>query len=105
MMGGEAPETCWATHKRQAMNLWKCCILLVDLFESYDDARTCERQIVRCVWYLWPDDGQSGQEIKIMHDNLLLTEYCDLKMWRHVVTVDAQRRFRENRYLQMKLAY
>jgi hypothetical protein len=32
-MGGEAPETCWATHKRQVINLWKCCILLVDLFK------------------------------------------------------------------------
>jgi hypothetical protein len=33
-MGEEAPETCWATHKRQVINLWNCCILLVDLFES-----------------------------------------------------------------------
>jgi len=33
MMGGEAPETCWVTHKRQVINLWNCCILLVDLFE------------------------------------------------------------------------
>jgi hypothetical protein len=44
MMGGKTPETCWATHKRKVKNLWNCCILLVDLFESYDDARTCERQ-------------------------------------------------------------
>ena len=44
-MGGKTPETCRATHKRQVINLWNCCILLVDLFESYDDARTCERQI------------------------------------------------------------
>jgi hypothetical protein len=33
-MDGEAPKTCWATHKRQVINLWNCCILLVDLFES-----------------------------------------------------------------------
>jgi hypothetical protein len=46
MMGVEAPETCWATHKRQVINFWNCCILLVDLFESYDDARTCKRQIL-----------------------------------------------------------
>jgi hypothetical protein len=45
MMGGEATETCWATHKRQVMNLWNWCILLVDLFESYDEARTCKRQV------------------------------------------------------------
>jgi hypothetical protein len=32
--GGETSETCWATHKRQVINLWNCCILLVDLFES-----------------------------------------------------------------------
>jgi hypothetical protein len=33
MMGGETPETCWATHKRQVINLWNCCISLVELFE------------------------------------------------------------------------
>jgi hypothetical protein len=33
MMGVEAPETCWATHKRQVLNLWNCCIWLVNLFE------------------------------------------------------------------------
>jgi hypothetical protein len=32
MMGGETPETYWATHKRQVINLWNCCIL-VELFE------------------------------------------------------------------------
>ena len=35
MMGGETPETCWATYKRQVINLWKCCILLVELFELH----------------------------------------------------------------------
>jgi hypothetical protein len=34
MMGGMAPETFWATRKRQVINLRNCCILLVDLFES-----------------------------------------------------------------------
>jgi hypothetical protein len=34
MVGREAPETCWATHKRQVINLWNCYILLVNLFES-----------------------------------------------------------------------
>jgi len=34
MMGGETPETCSATHKHQVMNLWNCCILLVELLES-----------------------------------------------------------------------
>jgi hypothetical protein len=29
-MGEKAPETCWATHKRQVINLWNCCILLVN---------------------------------------------------------------------------
>ena len=43
MMGRETPETCWATRKRQVTNLWNCCILLVELFASYDDARTYER--------------------------------------------------------------
>jgi hypothetical protein len=44
MMGWKTSETCWTTHKRQVINLWNCCILLVELFESYDDAQTCERQ-------------------------------------------------------------
>jgi hypothetical protein len=42
--GEKAPETCWFTHKRQLINLWNCCILLVDLFESYDNARFYEHQ-------------------------------------------------------------
>jgi len=33
MMGVEAAETCWATHKRQVINLWNSCIWLVNLFE------------------------------------------------------------------------
>jgi len=44
MMGVEAPETCWATHERKVKNLWNCCIWLVNLFELYDDVRTCQRQ-------------------------------------------------------------
>jgi hypothetical protein len=35
MMGVEASETCWATHKCQVMNLRNCCIWLVNLFETY----------------------------------------------------------------------
>jgi hypothetical protein len=26
MMGVRTPETCWAVHKRQVINLRKCCI-------------------------------------------------------------------------------
>ena len=44
MMGVRTPETCWAVHKRQVINLRSCCIWLVDLFEMYDDARTCKLQ-------------------------------------------------------------
>jgi len=33
MMGVRTPETCWAVHKRQVINLRSCCIWLVDLFE------------------------------------------------------------------------
>ena len=33
MMGGWTPETCWAIYERRVINLRKCCILLVDLFE------------------------------------------------------------------------
>jgi len=49
MMGEEAPETCWVTHKRQVINLWNCCILLVNLFETYDNARTYKHHISKIV--------------------------------------------------------
>jgi len=32
-MGMRMPETCWAVFKRQVINLWNCCIWLVDSFE------------------------------------------------------------------------
>jgi len=31
--------------KRQVINLYNCCIWLVNLFELYDDAQTCQRQM------------------------------------------------------------
>jgi len=31
--------------KRQVINLQNCCIWLVNLFELYDDARTCQHQM------------------------------------------------------------
>ena len=49
MMGVRTPETCWATHKRQVINLRNCCIWLVDLFELYDDART-GKMLNCCIW-------------------------------------------------------
>jgi len=33
MMGEEAPKTRRATHERRVINLWNCCILLVNLFK------------------------------------------------------------------------
>jgi hypothetical protein len=30
---------------RQVINLWNCFIWLVNLFELYDNARTCQRQM------------------------------------------------------------
>jgi hypothetical protein len=33
MMGMRMPEACWAVFKRQVINLWNCCIWLVDSFE------------------------------------------------------------------------
>ena len=56
MMGVEAPKTCWATHKRQVVNLWKCSIWWVDLFELYDDPRAYQRQIVT---YRWRQDKET----------------------------------------------
>ena len=33
MMGMRTPETCWAVHEHQVINLRNCCIWLVNLFE------------------------------------------------------------------------
>jgi hypothetical protein len=33
-MGMRMPETCWALSKLQVINLWSCCILLVDSVDS-----------------------------------------------------------------------
>jgi hypothetical protein len=35
----------------QTTHLWNCCILLVDLFQSYDDVGTCERQNYINIYY------------------------------------------------------
>jgi hypothetical protein len=35
MMGGKTPETCWAVHKRQVINLSNVCIYLLDLYERF----------------------------------------------------------------------
>ena len=46
MMGGKTPETFWATHKRQVINFWNCCILLVELFELNN--RIYSRVFIHC---------------------------------------------------------
>ena len=51
-MGEEVPETCWAAHKRQVIYLRNCYILLFNLFESFDDARSYERQIFKIDIYV-----------------------------------------------------
>jgi hypothetical protein len=58
MMGVEAPKTCWATHKRQVINLWNCCIWSVNLFESFDDARTCKGQMRGLAKVKWNRDSK-----------------------------------------------
>jgi hypothetical protein len=35
MLGVRTPETCWAVHKRQVMNLVNCSIWLIDLLKLY----------------------------------------------------------------------
>ena len=74
MIGKEAPEICWATHKRQVINLWNCYILLVNLFESYDDARTCEHQI----------NEDLSEIIRLSKADVLLKSYF-FGQWCHAV--------------------
>jgi hypothetical protein len=47
MIGVEAPETCWATHKRQVMKWWNCCIVLVDLLELKFRLDMCRNLLFR----------------------------------------------------------
>ena len=42
MMGVRTPDTCWAVHKRQVINLRSCCIWLVDLFELFWFSYCCD---------------------------------------------------------------
>jgi hypothetical protein len=42
MMGVRTPKTFWAVNKRQDNKLKKLFYLVGDLFELYDDARTCK---------------------------------------------------------------
>jgi hypothetical protein len=42
MMGGKTLETCWAVNKRQDKKMKKLLHQGGDLFELYDDARTCK---------------------------------------------------------------
>jgi hypothetical protein len=42
LMGVRTPETCWAVNNRQNNKLEKLLYLVGDLFELYDDARTCK---------------------------------------------------------------
>jgi hypothetical protein len=59
MMGMRAPETCWAVHKHQVTNLRNCCILLVDLFELYDDARTCKfKPYCEAAYFFFSSDSE-----------------------------------------------
>ena len=90
MMGAEAPETCWATQKRQVMNLWNCCIQLVNLFELYDDARTCQRQMHNNVFVSFTSYKDRGLVIielvlynpcVLCHLSFVIKEYCTFEEW------------------------
>jgi len=79
-MGGKAPETCWAIHKRQAINLWNCCILLVDLFEEwikflkYCTLLRHERGRIRCtvvVLPFWPVINISSAHGELIQVNVI----------------------------------
>jgi hypothetical protein len=69
---GRRPKTCWATHERQVINLWNCCTLLVELFESYDDAWTFKRHTLSCsVLGTMKSYRQFLRIIYMVHDRLL----------------------------------
>jgi hypothetical protein len=46
IMGVRNPETCCAVHKRQNSKLEKLLHVVGDLFELYDNARTCKIKIL-----------------------------------------------------------
>jgi len=81
MMGVRTPETCWAVHKRQVINLKNCCIWLVDLFElpyltfsesrgedvgllaEYKDAFSNLRRLIFSLtrfWWRWSQNGNTS---------------------------------------------
>jgi len=75
MMGVEAPETCWATNKRQIINLWNRCIWLVNLSELYDDARTCPRQTLGDLHLNWSFVFQISRITVITYRSITIGHY------------------------------
>jgi len=81
MMGREAPETCWATLKHQVISLWNCCILLVDLFELFDDTQACKRQSCVCT-YLFHQNMFTGIYVEFIFDDVAV--YDIIVFWYRV---------------------
>jgi len=51
IMGMRMAETCWAVFKRQVLNLWNCCIWLVDSFECFYNFFIVTRTVCRVVFH------------------------------------------------------
>jgi len=72
MMGVEAPETCWATHKHQVINLWNCCIWLVNLFGPYREfyknwSWNMESKSCSCLYnFLWITCTPNFMKIRLL---------------------------------------
>jgi len=81
-MGGEAPETCWTTHKRPVINLWNCCIWLVDLFELPGNILTSLMFILgfslKFITWMYLNGSR-----RRLHENLLLCACCELSVPLH----------------------
>jgi hypothetical protein len=80
MMGGKTPGTCYATHKRQVINLWNCCIFWLICLKrmmmhvlanvkyvwklSWDSTDNNRRLLVQLYA---PDDGRRGPRNVLSH--------------------------------------
>jgi len=73
IMGVRTPETCWAVHKRQVINLRNCCVKLVDLFEYHTYV---------CCWLLctisttWPQISNSSMDLSNYFISVQLHDTC-----------------------------
>jgi hypothetical protein len=81
--GGWSVVGCGLARPRPTMsriNLRKVCILFVDLFESYDKPRTCERPINETESCIWGNSGRRYSKPLVLQTLLSIVNVARKKL-------------------------